>query len=160
MAKLKELGELGVILAQHKRVALTTGAYDVPHIGHIRYLQKAKTYGDVLVLILHSDELISLRKGPDRPIRKEETRVRRIMYGNAYKCVDYLCIARTQQGVYDAIRTIQPTTLITSFTTEDDANSPEMMDRLFGATSKIVKLGAQATVHSTHIIERRGLVKA
>lgn len=159
MAKVKDLGELGIVLAHRDNVVMTTGAFDVPHDGHRRYLRRAKGYGEVLVLLLHSDELISLRKGPERPIRKEATRVRRLARGPAYKCIDYIYVVRTQNAVYDAIRTIQPNTLVTSDTTKDDPNSPNTMRQLFGQMMNVITLEAQSPTHSTDIIRRKGLVK-
>ncbi len=159
LKKLRSLDELTSFLSGCQNLVVTTGAFDVPHIGHIRYLRKARSYGDTLVLILHSDELISSRKGPGRPIRAESIRVKRMSYGKVYDCVDYIYVARTQADVYEAISTLKPRTLVTSKTTEDVENSPDTMSVLFSDLMEVVVLEAQAKVHSTDIIEKRGLVK-
>ena len=157
--KLRSLDELTSFLSGCQNLVVTTGAFDVPHIGHIRYLRKTRSYGDTLVLILHSDELISSRKGPGRPICKESARVARLTRGNTYECVDYIYVAKTQADVYEAISTLRPRTLVTSKTTEDVENCPDTMLVLFSDMMEVVVLEAQAKVHSTDIIKKRGLVK-
>jgi D-beta-D-heptose 7-phosphate kinase/D-beta-D-heptose 1-phosphate adenosyltransferase len=50
------------------RVVYTPGVWDLPHIGHCRYLQKAKQLGDILIVGTELDSAISIRKGPNRPV--------------------------------------------------------------------------------------------
>lgn len=157
---ISELDNLKLILSQqNERLIVTTGAFDIPHKGHRIYLRRAREKGDVLVLILHSDNLISLRKGPTRPIRKQKTRIRRFS-GGAYKCVNYIFVAQTQNDVYEAIRTLNPEILVTSITTEDLENCPKTMTELFGSQMEIVVLPTQSKIHSTDIIKKRGLTKS
>jgi cytidyltransferase-like protein len=157
--KLKSLDQLKIILPKNKKLIVTTGAFDLPHKGHRIYTRKAREQGDILVLILHSDDLISLRKGPSRPIRKETTRVRRFL-GKAYKSVDYIFVAKSQNNVYEAIRILNPTILVTSITTEDVENCPTTMIKLFGKQMEVVVFPAQSETHSTDIIKRRNLKKS
>ena len=58
-----------------KKIVLTQGSFDLVHIGHARYLQKAKDHGDFLVVGIDSDAKIKARKGPDRPIVPEDERM-------------------------------------------------------------------------------------
>lgn len=50
------------------RVVYTPGVWDLPHIGHCRYLQQAKQHGDILIVGTELDTAISIRKGPNRPV--------------------------------------------------------------------------------------------
>ncbi len=50
------------------RVIYTPGVWDLPHIGHCRYLQKAKQAGDILIVGTELDQAVSIRKGPNRPV--------------------------------------------------------------------------------------------
>ncbi len=50
------------------KVVFTPGTFDVIHIGHGRYLQKAKELGDILIVGVELDSAIRLRKGPTRPV--------------------------------------------------------------------------------------------
>ena len=57
-----------------KRVVLTNGCFDLLHVGHVRYLQAARAYGDVLIVAVNGDESVRMLKGPGRPINSETDR--------------------------------------------------------------------------------------
>lgn len=57
-----------------KRIVFTNGCFDLLHIGHVMYLEKAKELGDVLVVGLNSDDSVSRLKGKGRPIQNIESR--------------------------------------------------------------------------------------
>lgn len=59
-----------------KKVVFTNGCFDILHIGHVDYLEKARELGDKLVLGLNTDASVSRIKGPQRPIVNEESRSR------------------------------------------------------------------------------------
>lgn len=93
MTNIKQLGELKIIRqqlkAEGKTVVFTNGVFDMIHAGHIDYLNKAKSFGDVLMLGLNSDESVKLIKGEKRPILKE---VERAFIVSNLKPVDYVVI--------------------------------------------------------------------
>ena len=51
-----------------RRIVWTNGCYDLLHAGHVSYLQRARKYGDILIVGLNSDASVRLTKGPGRPI--------------------------------------------------------------------------------------------
>ena len=55
--KIKELQ------SKNKKVVTTNGCYDILHVGHVRYLQKSKCYGDYLFVMLNSDKSVKINKG-------------------------------------------------------------------------------------------------
>ncbi len=57
-----------------KKIVFTNGCFDIIHAGHVDYLKKAKTFGDILVVGLNSDKSIRRIKGKDRPINIQEHR--------------------------------------------------------------------------------------
>ncbi len=59
-----------------KKVVFTNGCFDIVHYGHISYLEKARSLGDVLVIGINTDESVQRLKGPQRPITKEFDRAR------------------------------------------------------------------------------------
>lgn len=60
-----------------EKIVFTNGVFDILHVGHVDYLEKAKGLGDRLVIGLNSDESVrSLGKGPERPINPEAARAR------------------------------------------------------------------------------------
>jgi D-glycero-beta-D-manno-heptose 1-phosphate adenylyltransferase len=57
-------------------IVFTNGCFDILHIGHVDYLEKARELGDKLVLGLNTDSSIRRIKGPERPIVAEMPRAR------------------------------------------------------------------------------------
>ena len=92
-SKLKTLEELKSIVerlkAEGKRIVWTNGCFDIIHVGHIVYLQKAAAEGDVLIVGLNSDASVRKNKGPDRPVIPEGERA---LVLAALECVDYILI--------------------------------------------------------------------
>ena len=61
---------------QGQKIVFTNGCFDLLHLGHVDYLEKARQLGDKLVLGLNTDESISSIKGPNRPLQDEMSRAR------------------------------------------------------------------------------------
>lgn len=59
-----------------KQVVFTNGCFDLIHLGHVDYLEKARLLGDKLVLGLNTDDSVSRFKGPDRPLQDQNSRAR------------------------------------------------------------------------------------
>ena len=70
-------------------VVFTNGCFDILHIGHVRLLETARSYGDFLIVGVNSDESVRRLKGPDRPVVPEAERAEMIA---ALGCVDCVCI--------------------------------------------------------------------
>lgn len=68
---------------------MTNGCFDILHVGHVRYLQKTKTFADVLILALNSDKSVRAIKGEGRPINNENDRAEVL---SALECVDYVVL--------------------------------------------------------------------
>jgi rfaE bifunctional protein nucleotidyltransferase chain/domain len=66
------------------KIVLTSGCYDIIHVGHIHHLKEAKKQGDVLIACLSSDEQITKLKGENRPINKYIDRI------NLFKTIGYI----------------------------------------------------------------------
>ena len=60
--------------AEGKKIVFTNGCFDLLHIGHVRYLQQAKSLADILIVGINTDRSIRKLKGPDRPIQNENDR--------------------------------------------------------------------------------------
>ena len=70
-----------------KTVVATNGCFDILHVGHVRYLQKTKTFANYSIVLLNSDKSVRLIKGKDRPINNENDRAEILC---ALSCVDYV----------------------------------------------------------------------
>jgi rfaE bifunctional protein nucleotidyltransferase chain/domain len=62
--------------AKGERVVFTNGCFDILHLGHVDYLEKARNLGDRLVVGLNTDSSVSRFKGADRPVQDEKSRAR------------------------------------------------------------------------------------
>jgi rfaE bifunctional protein nucleotidyltransferase chain/domain len=62
--------------SENKKVVFTNGCFDIVHLGHIDYLEKARALGHKLVLGLNTDASVSRLKGPSRPVVNEYARAR------------------------------------------------------------------------------------
>jgi D-glycero-beta-D-manno-heptose 1-phosphate adenylyltransferase len=60
--------------ASGKTIVFANGAFDLLHVGHVRYLQAARREGDWLVVGVNSDASVARAKGPSRPVLPEDER--------------------------------------------------------------------------------------
>lgn len=72
-----------------KKIVFTNGTFDILHLGHVTYLEKAKTFGDILIVGVNSDASVRSYKTPDRPINPEKDRMAVLA---ALECVDYVVL--------------------------------------------------------------------
>ena len=64
---------------QRNSIVFTNGCFDILHKGHIDLLNKASTYGDILIVGLNSDNSVKTLKGKDRPIENEIIRSKKLL---------------------------------------------------------------------------------
>lgn len=95
--------------AAKQKVVMTIGSWDQFHVGHGRYLAKAKEFGDILVVGVDSDRAVGLYKGPHRPLIPEQERVEVLCY---LQFVDYITFVDdvTPKGAwkYGLVRKLHP----------------------------------------------------
>ena len=101
----KDIGEIiKTLKAKGKKVVATNGCFDILHVGHVRYLQKSKSFGDILVVGLNSDISVKILKGETRPINPQEDRAEVLC---ALACVDYVVMFDEKSPV-DLLDLIKP----------------------------------------------------
>ncbi len=86
------------------KVILANGCFDLIHVGHIRYLEGAKSLGGFLVVGINSDRMVSELKGKGRPFIPETERAEIIA---ALACVDAVVVF-DEPTVTELIREIRP----------------------------------------------------
>ncbi len=91
-----------------KRIVFTNGCFDILHIGHVRYLNSARGYGDILVVGLNSDESVRKIKGDKRPVIPQRERAEIL---SSIRFVDYVVIFN-EQDPYSTIAAIKPDVLV------------------------------------------------
>ena len=91
--KIKSLDVLTPLIAAEKgrgkRIVFTNGCFDLLHAGHVKYLQKARSLGDLLVLGLNSDASVRRLKGAKRPLIDQDERAHLLA---ALDCIDYVIV--------------------------------------------------------------------
>ncbi len=100
---------------QNKKIVFTNGCFDILHKGHVQYLNKAKSYGDILILGLNSDSSVKRLKGDGRPINVQDDRAY-ILSG--LECTDYVVIF-DEDTPYELIKIVQPDILVKGSDYED-----------------------------------------
>ncbi len=72
-----------------RKTVFANGCFDLVHIGHIRYLKDAASYGDILIVAINSDQSVRRLKGKDRPVFSQQERAELLA---SIDCVDYIII--------------------------------------------------------------------
>ncbi len=93
---------------QNKSIVLTGGCFDILHLGHIRFLEKAKKEGGILLVMLESDEQIRKLKGTGRPVHTQKERAEIL---SSLRSIDYVLLlpGQMQNQDYDLlVKKIKP----------------------------------------------------
>lgn len=115
MKKILTVGEAKIVAEEirknNKSIVLVGGCFDILHIGHLMFLEKAKEQGDALFVLLESDSNIKKLKGKNRPINTQKDRASLL---EALKIVDYVILLPSliTNEKYDEITTqIKPSVI-------------------------------------------------
>jgi D-beta-D-heptose 7-phosphate kinase / D-beta-D-heptose 1-phosphate adenosyltransferase len=93
---------------KNKKIIFTNGCFDILHIGHVQYLEKAKSFGDILIIGLNSDLSVKNLKGKNRPINSQSNRAYILA---ALEVVDYVVIF-DEDTPLELIELIKPDILV------------------------------------------------
>ncbi len=111
-AHIKSFDEIELIVKRYKqngkKVVFTNGCFDILHVGHVKYLQIAKSFGDILIVGLNSDESVTRIKGPTRPVNIAEDRAYLLA---ALEAVDFV-VPFGEDTPHGLIKMIAPDTLV------------------------------------------------
>ena len=91
-----------------KKIVFTNGCFDILHVGHLRYLEKSHSYGDILIAGLNSDRSVKKIKGPTRPVIPQMDRAELLM---GLRPIDHVIIFDEETPV-NLISKIQPDILV------------------------------------------------
>jgi D-beta-D-heptose 7-phosphate kinase/D-beta-D-heptose 1-phosphate adenosyltransferase len=89
-------------------IVFTNGCFDILHVGHVRYLQEARSLGQFLVVAINSDASVRKLKGPTRPVQSESDRAEILA---ALSCVDYVTVF-DQETPLSVIQSLEPDVLV------------------------------------------------
>lgn len=96
------------IRKQGKKIIFTNGTFDLLHVGHVTYLEKARQFGDFLVVGVNSDRSVKSYKDSSRPLNPEKERMRVLA---ALACVDYVTLF-DQPTPLELIKKCRPDVLV------------------------------------------------
>ncbi|MDF1879726.1 D-glycero-beta-D-manno-heptose-7-phosphate kinase [Sulfurimonas sp. MAG313] len=94
--------------SKNQKIVFTNGCFDILHLGHVKYLEVAKSFGDILIIGLNADSSVRKLKGPTRPVNPEYDRAYLLA---ALEVVDYVVIF-SEETPHDLIKMIQPDVLV------------------------------------------------
>lgn len=129
-------------------IALTSGSFDLIHLGHVRYLQRAKECADILVVGVDCDAKIRGRKGPDRPMVPEDERVQLLAY---QRPVDLIYLKLADDKRWGLIKAVSPDVLVL---TVDHSYSEAERDELREFCGRIEVVERQASVTTSERIRQ------
>lgn len=133
--------------ASGKKIVLTQGSFDLIHIGHGRYLEKAKKFGDILFVGVDSDEKITKRKGPDRPIVPENERLEMLTY---LRSVNHVVLKPLAAPKWQLVKIMKPAVLVTT----ESTYTPDQIKQLEKWCGSVVVLKSQATTSTSAKLRR------
>ena len=110
--KIPDLKKLETLLYRWRfisqKIVFTNGCFDLLHVGHVRYLNQAKSLGDILVVAVNSDESVKGLKGPTRPVQNQNDRAEIL---GQLKSVDFTIIF-SESTPEKLIQNIRPDVLV------------------------------------------------
>jgi D-beta-D-heptose 7-phosphate kinase/D-beta-D-heptose 1-phosphate adenosyltransferase len=134
--------------ARRKRIVFTNGCFDILHVGHIRYLRKAKSLGDILVVGLNTDRSVRLIKGEKRPIVPQEERAEVLA---ALEFVDYV-VFFDEPDPFTLIEKVKPHILVKGADwTKDKIVGRDLVEKTGG---RVVRIPLVPGASSSGVIEK------
>lgn len=133
------------------KIVLVSGTWDLFHIGHAQYLEKAKKEGDILIVGVDCDEKVRAKKGPHRPVAPETERVNILSH---IRHVDVITLKKLTDPKEHLIKIVKPNVLVVSETTGHSDKSLQRRAKHCGAIKILrsqAKTSTSAKVRLLHV---------
>lgn len=127
-----------------QKIVLTQGTWDMFHTGHIRYLEKAKKAGDILIVAVDSDRMTKERKGPQRPFDSEDERIAVI---RSLRSVDIVTFKDNNEDKLDTLRVVRPDVFVVSMSTGPEIQ--EDIEKFKEFAGEVLNLQPQSSTTTT-----------
>jgi len=137
---------------QNKKIVLIGGCFDLVHLGHLIFLQKAKSVGDILIVLLESDQTIRRLKGVNRPINSQLNRAKFLTYLNSVDFIVLLPELKTNQQYQHLVNQIKPDIIAV---TKGDQNIKLKTNVAKSVNSKIIVVTKKINQQSTSLIIKK-----
>ncbi|RLJ71051.1 FMN adenylyltransferase [Hydrogenivirga caldilitoris] len=148
MVTKREIEKLLIPVRGSKRIVFTNGCFDIIHAGHVDYLEKAKSLGDILIVGMNSDSSIRRIKGDKRPVIPQEYRAKVL---SALKPVDYVVVFEEDTPL-ELIKVVKPDVLVKG----GDWNVENIVGREFVESygGEVKTIPFEYDISTSRIIER------
>lgn len=136
----------GECRTQSKKIVLATGGFDLLHPGHLRFLEKSRECGDILVVGINDDNYIRKTKGDNRPVQNQ--------YDRAYLIAGLKCVNCVHIIGKNLIKIVRPDIFVMSTTSMQkpaERKAHYELIRKYGGT--VVVFDSFSTTHSSELIE-------
>ena len=130
------------------KIVLTSGSFDLIHLGHVKYLARAKEFGGILVVGVDSDAKIRRRKGDDRPMVPQAERLEMLAY---QRPVDLIYLKDDDEPRWALIKAVAPDVLVL---TEDHSYTEAQQEELLTIVGRIEVVTRQASVTTSERIRQ------
>jgi D-glycero-beta-D-manno-heptose 1-phosphate adenylyltransferase len=138
--------------AVSKTIAFTNGVFDLLHPGHVRYLQHARSLGDLLIVGVNSDRSVRANKGVERPITPEAERIEIL---EALQSVDG-AVVFDEETPYELIRALQPDILVKGADWAEDAIvGRDLVEARGGSVVRVSVVPGYSTTALIEAVRRR-----
>lgn len=119
-----------------RKIVFTNGCFDILHLGHVEYLEQARSFGNILVVALNSDLSVKRLKGENRPVNNQEVRSRIIA---SLWFVDFVCLFEEDTPI-EVIKTLKPDVLVkgADYSIEQIAGAKEVL--AYGGSVELIQL--------------------
>ena len=135
-----------------ERIILANGAFDLLHVGHVRYLRRARNQGDVLVVGLNTDRSVKEIKGEKRPVVPEKERAEILA---ALESVDYV-VPFDEPNPLRLIEALKPNVLVKGADwSKSRIIGRDIVEKIGG---RVVRIPLVAGASSTGVIQK--IIKA
>lgn len=133
-----------------RKLVLTNGCFDLLHLGHIRYLEAARSLGDALVVAINGDDSVCALKGDGRPLNRERDRAEVVA---ALECVDHVVVF-PEVRVTRLLEQVRPAVYVKGGDYTVDTLHPEERAALGKIGAEICILAFEPGYSTSGLIER------
>jgi rfaE bifunctional protein nucleotidyltransferase chain/domain len=134
--------------AAGKSIVFTNGVFDLLHVGHLRYLQHARTLGDALIVGVNSDRSVRANKGEDRPVTPAGERAELLA---SLVCVD-AAVVFDEDTPLALIGALQPDVLVKGADWPEDAIVGRSVVEARGG--RVVRVALERGYSTTALLEK------
>jgi len=128
---------------QEKIIVTTNGCFDILHCNHINYLEKSKSYGNILIVMLNSDSSVKMLKGEKRPLVPQEQRAKIIA---SLEPVDYVVIFE-EINPLNLMEEINPLNLMKEIKPDKHLKSGEIIEEKIRIEKELVESWGGEYIH-------------